>query len=96
MLSYLLQNTFKVHSPTHIAGVFAWSNSTVCLQWIQGQRRYKHCDKSCGGDKRKGRNSSQLFIDQKNPADISSRGGSDLETNKMRMSGPSWLTYSDS
>ena len=24
-----------------IAGVFAWSDSTVCLQWIQGQGRYK-------------------------------------------------------
>ena len=40
MLSNLLHNTFKVLSHIHIAGVFAWSDSTVCLQWIRGQRRY--------------------------------------------------------
>ena len=41
MLSNLLHNAFKVLSHMSIAGVFAWSDSTVCLQWIQGQGRYK-------------------------------------------------------
>jgi hypothetical protein len=33
---------------------------------------------------------------KENPADIGSRGSSDLETNEMWMSDPSWLNNSDS
>ena len=97
MLSNLLHNTFKVLSHMSIAGVFAWSDSTVCLQWIQGQGRYKQFVASRVEKINEKEEIVWKYVpSQENPADIGSRGASDLETNKMWMSGPSWLTNSDS
>ena len=97
MLSNLLHNTFKVLSHIQIAGVFAWSDSTVCLQWIQGQGRYKQFVANRVEKINEKEEIVWKYVPSKeNPADIGSRGSSDLETNEMWMSGPSWLNNSDS
>ena len=67
-----------------IAGVFAWSDSTVCLQWIQSQGRYKQFV----ANRIEKINEKEEIVckyvpSQENPADIGSRGASDLETNKI-------------
>ena len=36
IVSNLLHNTLNVVTHLRIAGVFAWTDFTVCLQWIQG------------------------------------------------------------
>jgi hypothetical protein len=97
MLSNLLHITFKVLSHIHIAGVFAWSDSTVCLQWIQGQGRYKQFVAIRVEKINEKEGIVWKYVPSKeNPADIGSRESSDLETNEMWMSGPSWLNNSDS
>ncbi|CAB4013785.1 Hypothetical predicted protein, partial [Paramuricea clavata] len=96
MLSNLLHNTFKVLSHIHIAGVFAWSDA-VCLQWIQGQGRYKQFVANRVEKINEKEEIVRKYVPSKeNPADIGSRGSSDLESNEMWMSGPSWLNNSDS
>ena len=101
MLSNLLHNTLKVLSHIHIVGqslvIFAWSDSTVCLQWIQGQGRYKQFVANRIEKINEKEEIVWKYVPSKeNPADIGSRGSSDLETNEMWMCGPSWLNNCDS
>ena len=97
MLSNLLHNVLKVLSHLHIAGVFGWTDSTVCLQWIQGQGRYKQFVSNRVEKINKKEGITWKYVpSHENPADIGSRGSSKLETNEVWMSGPSWLDNPDS
>ena len=40
-LHNIIYTLFKALSHIHIAGVLGWSDSTVCLESIQGYERYK-------------------------------------------------------
>ena len=92
MVSNLLHNTVNVLSHLPIKGVFAWTDSTVCLHWINGQGNYKQFI----ANRVKKINEKQVtwrhVPSQKNPADIGSRGATqELQSNELWMSGPAWL-----
>ncbi|XP_028394878.1 uncharacterized protein LOC114519022 [Dendronephthya gigantea] len=96
MLSNLLHNVVNVLSHLHIGGVFAWTDSTVCLQWIQGQGKYKQFV----ANRVQKINEKEGVVwnhvpSQENPADIGSRGASELQTNETWMNGPAWLNIPD-
>ena len=78
MLSNLLHYTFEVLSYMHIAGVFAWSDSTACLQWIQGQGRYFVANR-VEKIKEKEEIIWNYVPTEENPADIGCQGASNLD-----------------
>ena len=41
MVAHLLPNTIKALEQFEIAGKYAWTDSSVCLYWIQGDGAYK-------------------------------------------------------
>jgi hypothetical protein len=67
-------NTKKVLSYLPVMGVYAWTDSTVCLLWINGQGNYKQF----GSNRVKKINEEKIewryVPTQQNPADIGSRG----------------------
>lgn len=92
MTSNLLDNTAKALTQYPISGIYGWTDSTVCLYWLQEKGKYKQFV----GNRIK-KISEKGFIwrhvpTKENPADTGSRGGSNLQDNEKWMRGPSWLS----
>ena len=96
MFSNLLHNTSKVLSHLPVTSVHAWTDSTVCLQWIKGLSNYKQF---IVNRVRKINEKQALWkyvpTDQ-NPADIGTRGATrELQIKVAWMKGPPWLSQSN-
>ena len=88
----LIHNTRKVLSPFPVTGVYGWTDSTVCLQWINGQGNYKQFVSNRVKKINEAKIEWRYVCSHENPADIGSRGTRrDLQVNETWMNGPSWL-----
>jgi hypothetical protein len=93
MVCNLIHNTKKVLSYLPVTGVYAWTDSTVCLQWINGQGNYKQFVSNRVKKINEEKIEWRYVPTQQNPADIGSRGTMrDLQVNETWMNGPGWLS----
>ena len=88
----LIHNTRKVLSHFPVTGVYGWTDSTVCLQWINGQGNYKQFVSNRVKKINEAKMEWRYVRSHENPADIGSRGTTrDLHVNETWMNGPCWL-----
>ena len=93
MVCNLIRNTRKVLSYLPVTGVFAWTDSTVCLQWINGQGNYKQFVSNRVQKINQEKIEWRYVPTHQNPADIGSRGKPrELQINETWMHGPGWLS----
>ncbi len=89
MVCNLIHNTRKVLSYLPVTGVYARTDSTVCLQWINGQGNYKQFVSNRVKKINEEKIEWRYVPTHENPADIGSRGTTrDLQVNETRMNGP--------
>ncbi|CAB4021136.1 Hypothetical predicted protein, partial [Paramuricea clavata] len=93
MVCNLIHNTKKVLSYLPVTGVYAWTDSTVCVQWINGQGNYKQFVSNRVKKINEEKIEWRYVPTQQNPADIGSRATTrDLQVNETWMNGPGWLS----
>ena len=93
MVYNLIHNTRKVLSYLPVMGVYVWTDSTVCLQWINGQGNCKQFVSNRVKKINKEKIEWRYVPTHENPADIGSRGTTrDLQVSKTWMNGPGWLS----
>ncbi|XP_028405809.1 uncharacterized protein LOC114528390 [Dendronephthya gigantea] len=96
MVCNLIDNVRKVLSHLPVISVCAWSDSTVCLQWINGQGNYKQFVANRVKKITEKQIEWKYVPTLENPADIGSRGTTrDLQANETWMKGPSWLSETE-
>ena len=92
MVAHLLANTIKALEQFEIAGKYAWTDSSVCLYWIQGDGAYKQfVTNRVRKITEKGFEWRHVPTSD-NPADIGSRGSTSVRQNDKWMVGPPWLS----
>ena len=93
MVCNLIHNTRKVLSYLLVTGVYVWTDSIVCLQWINGQGNYKQFVSNRVKKINEEKIEWRYVSTHENPADIGSRGTTrDLQVNETWMNGPGWLS----
>ena len=92
MVANLLANTIKALEQFEIAKTYEWTDSSVCLHWIQGDGAYKQSVTN------RLRKITEKGFEWRhvptldNPADIGSRCSTSLQRNDKWMVGPPWLS----
>ena len=92
MTSNLLENTAKALAQYPVTAIYAWTDSTVCLHWLQEGVKYKQFVSNRVKKINEKQYTWRYVPTGENPADIGSRGGSNLQENEKWMRGPTWLS----
>eukprot|EP00794_Sanderia_malayensis_P008645 gene8645-biopygen6924 len=92
MTCNLLENTAKVLQNYPVISVPAWSDSTVCLYWIQGAGKYKQFVANRVAKINQRQLAWRHVPTSVNPADIGSRGETKLQEKELWLKGPTWLS----
>eukprot|EP00794_Sanderia_malayensis_P013528 gene13528-biopygen10795 len=91
MTSNLLHNTIEALSQFKVQEIYAWTDSTVCLYWLQERGKYKQFV-SNRVKKINEKNFTWRYVPtEDNPADIGSRVENRIQGNQVWMKGPEWL-----
>ena len=92
MTTNLLQSTSNALAHYPVIAIYAWTDSTVCLHWLQEGVKYKQFVSNRVKKINEKGYIWKYIPSEENPADIGNRGGVNLQANEKWMRGPAWLS----